>query len=83
MTPVNAPEGCTRPPDASVNVRTGTVGCDTGSAAHALPLPAPELFLEAGFIVAVRAAVAAASLPVLEGIVRQAVHHVVALRGHS
>jgi hypothetical protein len=44
-----------------------------------LPRPAPELFLEAGFIVAGRAARATAG-PALEKIVRRAVQHAVALR---
>ncbi len=70
--PENAPESRSQPPDAWVHVSTELIEGDTGSAVSALPLPAPELFFEAGFIVAGRAARAAAGQPVLEGIVRRA-----------
>jgi hypothetical protein len=75
--PENAPEVPSQPPDASVHVSTETDGGDTRGA---LALPTPELFLEAGFIVATRAANASAGEPALVGIVHRAVQHAMALR---
>jgi hypothetical protein len=75
--PENAPESPSRPPDASIRVSTETDGGDTHGA---LPLPTLELFLEAGFIVATRAADALAGEPALVGIVHRAVQHAMALR---
>jgi hypothetical protein len=69
-----------RPPDASGHVSTELVGGDTGSAVSPLPLPSPELFLEAGFTLVHRAVSVGVGAPVLEGIMRRAVQHADALR---
>ncbi len=79
-TPENAPESSSRPLDASSNVPTEHVRGDTRRISTALPPPTPEMFLQAGFIVADRAARALSGKPVLDGIFHRAVQHAVALR---
>jgi hypothetical protein len=79
----NAQENSTRPPDASGRVGTETLGGDTGRGAAGLPVVTPELFLEAGLIVAVRASRALAGSFVVEEFLRQAVRQVAALHGTS
>jgi hypothetical protein len=79
-TPEDAPESPMQSPDASSRVSTELVGGDTRDAGSALPVPTPEMFLHAGFIVADRAARANAGKPVLDVIVHRAVQLAVALR---
>ena len=69
-----------QPPDASSRVSKELVGGDTRDAGSALPVPTPEMFLHAGFIVANRAACANAGKPILDEIVHRAVQHALALR---
>lgn len=83
VTPQKAAQGPSRPLDASVHVRTETVGGDTGTGAVGLPFVKPGLFLEAGLIVAERASRALAEPSVVEELLWQAVRQVAALRGTS
>lgn len=72
-TPENAPQSSTRHPDASVHVTTQTLAGYTGSNMGALPIVTPEVFLEAGLIVADRATRAAAGPFEIEDALRRAV----------
>jgi hypothetical protein len=69
----NAPEGSTRPLDASVRVATETDAGDTRYGANDLPVPTPDLFLAAGLIVADRAAQAHADALTVAELVGRAV----------
>jgi hypothetical protein len=80
VAPENAPESPSRPLDASIHVSTEHEGGDTASGRRAVPRPCPELFLEAGLIVADRAVRALAGRPAVEEIVHRAVRHAAALR---
>lgn len=71
--PENAPQSSTRPPDASVRVTTQTLAGYTGSNEGALPIVTPEMFLEAGLIVADRAMRAAPGPFEIEDALRRAV----------
>jgi hypothetical protein len=75
--PESAPEGSTQPHDASVHVRTGLHASDTLE--QALPSPTPDLFIDAGIIVADRASRAHATASTVEDILRRAVRHAAVL----
>lgn len=81
--PLNASQSPTRPLDASAQVETDTFEHDTGEELRALPDVAAELFVEAGFNVALRATVGGVSAPALERIVRRAVEQATALRDEA
>ncbi len=75
-----APEGSTRPPDASVHVATGTVAGNTGGGVDGLPVVTPDLFLAAGLTVADRAVQAHPDALTVADVVRRAVQQAQVLR---
>jgi hypothetical protein len=80
VTTEDAPESPSQPPDASVHVSTDTDAGDTQRASVGLPTVTPELFLEAGFIVAGRALRAPDDQSALEQVLRRTFEHVASLR---
>jgi hypothetical protein len=77
----NALQSSSQPPVASVHVFTETVGGDTENDVTHLPTVTPELFLEAGLIVAERASRKLADVSLIEDLLRQAVQQATASGG--
>jgi len=77
----NASESPSQQADASVRVSRKTLGGDTARSDGGLPAVTPDLFLEAGLVVAGRAAHALMGHSLLESYLRQAVRQSTALRG--
>ncbi len=75
-----APQGSTRPPDASGRVATGLHGGDSREPEPALPEPTQDLFIAAGAIAAECAARGHAPRVQVEEILRRAVDQAAALR---